>query len=253
MMRFASFIFLVLAMTTWLLQSRPGTRSQAQLPESGSFAVDQSQPFPDGYIQRGFECDTESDQVIRDASEGFTEIVSVSQRKPTPAGVVILNPENGHYYKYVELRDVTWSRAFRMAATLSYNQLPGYLVTITSEQENEFLLHHWGERSHVWLGASDQEVEGEWRWMCGPEAGSVFWLGTTNGEAAGFSAWKSNEPNNSFPSSTDPSDEDFACLNYERAGWNDLPNDPVKGVFRPHGFIVEYSALNIQQLEGTHR
>lgn len=51
-----------------------------------------------------------------------------------------------------------------------------------------------GANSQFWLGATDQTVEGEWRWT----DGSLFWLGENGGSAQNglFSYWYFREPNN---------------------------------------------------------
>jgi hypothetical protein len=115
------------------------------------------------------------------------------------------------------------------------------LATITSEAEDDFLFQHFGDRQNGWIGASDAEVEGEWHWVAGPEKGLLFWQGDSQGSARGFTAWRIGEPNNSFPSSQDPPNEDYATWNFANEGWNDLPNDPKKTVFRPQAYLVEYS------------
>ena len=42
---------------------------------------------------------------------------------------------------------------------------------------------------------SDEGVEGEWRWVAGPEAGQPFWLGKADGTASNFQSWGRGEPN----------------------------------------------------------
>jgi hypothetical protein len=51
-----------------------------------------------------------------------------------------------------------------------------------------------GRGSAVWIGATDQAVEGEWRWT----DGALFWLGDEAGMAQNglFAAWYQREPNN---------------------------------------------------------
>jgi hypothetical protein len=47
--------------------------------------------------------------------------------------------------------------------------------------------------SETWLGATDQAVEGAWRW----QSGAQFWQGAASGTPVGnaFTRWLSGEPN----------------------------------------------------------
>jgi len=92
----------------------------------------------------------------------------------------------------------------------------GYMVTVTSAQEQDFLGKALKELNipKVWLGASDREEDGIWKWNDGPEKSTVFW--TTNpdtGSAAGYSFWFKGEPNN-----IDTED----CAQLFPDGWNDV-------------------------------
>ncbi|MAD29509.1 MAG: hypothetical protein CMC00_00575, partial [Flavobacteriaceae bacterium] len=106
------------------------------------------------------------------------------------------NPDNGHIYKFVAgaIR-IADARAAALAST--YNGEPGYLVNITSDDEQNFI---WNKTTaqNIWTGLSDKDVEGEWAWMDGPEAGEIIYVGATpTGTASGSSyiKWCSNEPN----------------------------------------------------------
>ena len=70
------------------------------------------------------------------------------------------NPINGHYYEYVE-RPTTYARsatqsasAYHLAQTRTLHGLSGYLATITSAQEQKFILLNV-EAENIWIGASD--------------------------------------------------------------------------------------------------
>lgn len=81
------------------------------------------------------------------------------------------------YYK-TGLGDATADRA-RTDAKSAANQivasggtLTGYLTNITSAEEMAFIQSK-SLRSSAWIGLNDQGAEGQWRWLDGPEAGSL--------------------------------------------------------------------------------
>ncbi len=91
---------------------------------------------------------------------------------------------NGHWYRYINSGSIFQGFTFEAARTAaeasSYNGLQGYLATVTSADEQTFLnsafsyLFASAGVSTAWLGASDAAVEGEWRWLAGPEAGQLM-------------------------------------------------------------------------------
>ncbi|MBW6535211.1 MAG: gliding motility-associated C-terminal domain-containing protein [Mariniphaga sp.] len=159
-------------------------------------------------------------------------------------------PYTGHFYRYIRKRGIPWTEARDSAANMDYYGLQGYLATITSSIENDFI---WTKIDGVgWIGASDASVEGVWRWVTGPEAGTHFWQGTyQNGYAVNgrYSFWNSGEPNNVNKDWGD--DEDYAHINAAPGSvpksWNDLPNegdrDAPNGYYYPEGFVVEFGGM----------
>ena len=147
-------------------------------------------------------------------------------------------PSTGHYYEYVPDIGITWTLARTLAESLDYYGLPGYLATITSAEEAQLS----GEQAEGagWIGGSDAEEEGTWKWVTGPEAGTVFWIGLANGFAPNgeFEFWNTGEPNQA-------GDEDYAHVTAPNIGiagsWNDLSvTGEESGDYQPKGFIVEY-------------
>jgi hypothetical protein len=71
-----------------------------------------------------------------------------------------------------------------------------HLVRVDSAEENQWLfdnIYDTGASARgIWIGASDQVVEGEWRWT----DGTLFWLGDSGGSPRGglFNAWYSSHP-----------------------------------------------------------
>ena len=96
-----------------------------------------------------------------------------------------------HYYRYVPMNDNfrDWSEARDEASSVDWEFFgqTGYLATITSRAENNFLARRFnlnGGAASGWLAGSDADNEGEWYWVSGPEAGQQFWQGErTDGRA----------------------------------------------------------------------
>ncbi|MCJ8315179.1 MAG: hypothetical protein MJK11_19685, partial [Pseudomonadales bacterium] len=182
----------------------------------------------------------------------------------------LFNSENSHFYEYIVADKIDWFDAYREAEGREIYGFPGYLVTITSESEQDFVkVKVSGE---AWMGASDANPaklfdelglvidtpadgvsigEDEWFWVSGPETGQRFWHGlgrdsiaTEHVPATAFPIegvdgedmyhnWRYHvEPNNS-------NDEDFLHM------WGDgIWNDFKRNSGHINGYIVEYGDSN---------
>ena len=172
--------------------------------------------------------------------DGSTSSATISV-SATPTGASY-NPVNGHYYRVVGNDDdaVTWPNARTGAKSdaQKFNGLTGYLVTITSEQENTWVKEKIS--ANAWTGGSDSETEKTWKWMDGPEAGQTYTCqvatdGTTGGTGATISGcseqsylnWASGEPNAFRQGVIHNWEEDYMHVygdpNHARYGtWNDF-------------------------------
>lgn len=139
---------------------------------------------------------------------------------------------NGHAYELiVDSQGITWPDA-RDAASL----LGGYLVTITSVEENNFVFgtilnpdaSQWGKHHGPWMGgyqdltsASYSEPDSGWVWV--------------TGEVWSYTNWSAPEPNEIVPG------ENYLHADATGAGtWNDLTIDGnQKG--RVEWYIVEFA------------
>lgn len=139
---------------------------------------------------------------------------------------------NGHLYEYVS-STLTWTAAEAAAELLTRYGSTGYLATITSSEENDFVADRLEDAG--WMGASDAAIEGDWRWVTGPETGEAFWSGDELGSVVPgeYENWNAGEPNDAG------SNED--CGQFLSGGsgqWNDLPCT----LTTLPGYVVEFGA-----------
>ncbi len=150
-------------------------------------------------------------------------------------------PRNGHYYQYISNLGISWTAAKIAAEASTYFGLQGYLATITAADEAKIA----GEQASGtgWIGGSDAETEGVWKWVTGPAVDRVtFWNGAINGSSPNFAFWNIGEPNNVN------NNEHYAHITAPgigiRGSWNDLPNSgDTSGDYQPKGYIVEYGGM----------
>jgi len=147
-----------------------------------------------------------------------------------------------HYYEYISSPAISWTAAAVAASSKTYNGMEGYLVTITSEGENTFVVNKMAESG--WIGASDAASNGIWQWSTGPEAGTQFWQGyqPSASPIGGFyNNWEAGEPNRDslegnyahiFVNSPPP-------FNVFIGTWNDMPDSNTF----VQGYAVEYGGM----------
>ena len=129
------------------------------------------------------------------------------------------NPTNGHFYRPISTGN-TYTGARAASLLTTFKGQTGYLVTITSSDEDAFIFNNVPQ-SQIWFALTDEVSEGQWRIDAGPEKGTL--IKTSNGQTAGnivgqYNNWAPGEPNNS-------GNEDYAVTKWNGSQWNDLPNN----------------------------
>jgi len=170
----------------------------------------------------------------------------------TTAALLSEKTYQGHVYKFYSDR-LTWSAAKDFAEDLG-----GYLVIVNNSSENNFIKTNvtglsfsgsasdGGGAKYVWLGGSDSNVEGQWKWVDGT---SVPRNNSTNkywGDGAGHGAGGSEPDNFQNQDCLAIGLEGWPTFNpgfYGSKGqWNDIDCGNTLG------FIVEVQEDNAQMI-----
>ena len=137
------------------------------------------------------------------------------------------HPDNlVHYYDLIHVTEgINWNSARQTAEESIYMGSSGYLATITSDPESNFialLASQADPADYIWVGGfqpiGSPEPAGNWQWV--------------TGEVWGYTNWHSTEPSNGLPN------EDALELKPAIYGrqWNDELHDTTR-----YWYIVEYS------------
>jgi len=169
----------------------------------------------------------------------FTELLSLFSEyfftptlgsTPYPEAPIASRNYGGHTYQFYDTENgILKAREFVEASA------GGYLVTVTSAQEQDFLGKVLNELKipKVWLGSSDKEEEGVWKWLDGPEKSVVFWTNDPEAGVQGYTLWFKGEPNNI---------DSEHCSMLFPDGWNDVSCDVEKS-----GLVIEFGNDPLQE------
>jgi hypothetical protein len=129
------------------------------------------------------------------------------------------NGVNGHFYRPIAT-GATYTNARAASLLTTFKGQKGYLVTITSADEDAFIFANVPQSS-IWFALTDEASEARWTIDAGPEKGTLIKInnGQTNGNIPGqYNNWAPGEPN-------DAGGEDYAVTKWGGGSqWNDLPN-----------------------------
>lgn len=170
----------------------------------------------------------------------------VERREPPTPTTPIQRPGADQFYQFVPAPRISWEDARAYAERKSHRGVTGRLATIGDEAEQAFLVERFGRQANLWVGGSDAEEEGAWRWVVGPEAGSTICL-VTDGfrDDQAYTAWAEGEPNDYEEG------EDYLLWNYrgEAGRWND--SGPPHADDEAQGFLVEFSPAKQESAAAT--
>jgi hypothetical protein len=160
-----------------------------------------------------------------------------------------------HLYQIVTGAKISWAAAKSAAESSTIGSYTGYLATITSAEENEFISTKI--TGNTWIGASDDPTYTgnpvyEWYWVSGPENGTHFFTqtgfhpGTGGGTAIGglYNNWASGEPNDNPAVGHEYYAHYWGPSNPAAGQWNDFAN--TQDVY---SYVVEYGGYGAASLD----
>lgn len=176
----------------------------------------------------------------QDGNKTATCTVSVTEQQEQqpepekPSEEPVLNKNFGNHTYRIVKQCMSWKEAKAYCEAQG-----GYLVTITSAEEQDFITSFAKEQNLInnrfWIGATDEVSEGKWKWV--------------TGEKFDYSNWSNYQPDN-----TESGGQDFAVyLTYKRSykeeaeKWDDINNGAENDVY----FICEWGDYVVEQEKDT--
>lgn len=147
----------------------------------------------------------------------------------------IQNPGNEHYYELVQAY-VSWTDSKAGASARQYLGMQGYLATVSSQAENDWILANILPRgtyaTGVWIGGAQDPA--------GSEPGGGWHWDVCTGEPFLYTNWE-GPPEQSPDEAGGSGCENFMEIHLGTGKWGDAGNGPVPGgLTQTLGYIVEY-------------
>lgn len=171
-----------------------------------------------------------------------TTTESKASRSDIPESALV-NPQNGHSY-LVYPDSLNW-----VDAKVFCQSLGGHLVTISDEQEQEFveqLAQTCSERTNFWLGGYYDPDTDTWKWVDGTPFTYTNWDSWDNGGIE--LSQPDNHTGNEWYIRFGKSDQNYETWVEHAGRWNDIANragdadDDVP--LNSFGFICEWDSIN---------
>ena len=125
--------------------------------------------------------------------ESATQSLSITVTTENITNDTFYNSDTGHYYQYIADTSSNWTSAYDAAKAMTYMGRTGYLATIMSADEDQYVNSLSGGKTG-WLGGTllsntgttagslyyngfdtSSVVSTGWYWACGPEKGTTFY------------------------------------------------------------------------------
>jgi hypothetical protein len=187
----------------------------------------------------------ESLKINTGSSVGDVQIsVSVTEN---PSGYFYL-PSNGHFYRPmnwpsgVSGGDVAYNQIKSLATNQTFKGQSGYLVTITSQDEQNFIQTNV-PGNNILIALTDREKEGVWKWDAGPELGTIIKTSNVGGNVENqYNNWCNGEPNNWG------SGENYTVTKWGGGNcWNDFGPPASNFPGSVSGYVVEFGTWSNPQ------
>ena len=138
---------------------------------------------------------------------------------------------NNHYYQVVNDPNAIFNNVIVSANQMFYRGLSGYLASIATQAEQNFVAGLLPSGSiKFFIGGSDSAQEGVWRWVDGPEKGTLL--------SSGFAKWNTYQPNGGL------SENALIITESNNFAWDDTTATKVLQVNNGSiGYVVEFGDL----------
>jgi hypothetical protein len=154
------------------------------------------------YSKKYVERETSEARMKYERYLGLLELEKDPQNIPRQAKLFA-----GHHY-FLCVKLMAWKEAKEYAESVG-----GHLATITSKEENDWIIQTFSPLLNYWLGGTDEDEEGKWKWITGEE-----WK---------YSLWYKDQPDNY-------KGNEHSLQIWSNGFWNDNLSE------RPFYFLIEW-------------
>ena len=170
----------------------------------------------------------------REIAFSNSQLGGLARRVAEPVEWKVAEGGNGHFYQLVVAKEsISWHDAARLAMNRYFRGMPGHLATLTSREEDEFVVENFIdgiETRGIWMGLTDVLREGHFRWVTGEPLGYTNWA-----------SWPAQQPDD-FHEADWHGGEDYGMYtsfpDKQPWAWNDLSIDSMHE--KLSAFMVEY-------------